>query len=160
MKTVIITLVALLQLALPASAEVHWALPNETAQKVAGGLSWGTLGADLALQTYDSLQCPEKTACLLGQLLKTGVALGSVYAIKQAGHRKRPCAPDCGAENPNDSFPSGHAALAFQAVGGNHLKTKLALAIATAVERVLANKHYPTDVLAGAGIGLTISYAW
>lgn len=160
MKTVMITLAALVLLSTAASAEVRWALPNETAQKVAAGASWVTLGADVALQTYDSFQCPDRTACILGQVLKIGVAFGSVYAIKQAGHRKRPCAPDCGAENPDDSFPSGHATLAFQAVGGNHMKTKLALAIATAIERVLADKHYPTDVLAGAGLGLTISFAW
>lgn len=70
--------------------------------------------------------------------------------------------PDGGAY----SFPSGHAATAFAAapVLTYHLGTKagvvsVLLATLTGLARMEEQKHYPVDVLAGAGIGVVIGRA-
>jgi membrane-associated phospholipid phosphatase len=66
---------------------------------------------------------------------------------------------------PNESFPSGHAALAFAtatAVATLAPRARwaaLALAIFVACFRVLSGAHYPSDVVAGAAVGLVAASA-
>lgn len=83
---------------------------------------------------------------------------GSVKALKESVHSMRPDGSDY------NSFPSGHTAWAF--MGATMMARELgktspwyavgAYAVATgvAVERVIDSHHYPTDVMAGAGIGI------
>ncbi len=62
---------------------------------------------------------------------------------------------------PNLCFPSGHASLAFAVAGALMLLMPrwrlvwIAVAAATAIERVLEGAHYPSDVVAGAFVGLS-----
>ena len=63
-----------------------------------------------------------------------------------------------------ESFPSGHAAIAFTAVGllAPHLSTRVtavacALAGGTALIRVSQGAHHPIDSLAGAALGLGLA---
>jgi undecaprenyl-diphosphatase len=63
-----------------------------------------------------------------------------------------------------ESFPSGHAAIAFTAVGliAPYLSTRgtavaCALAAGTALTRVSQGAHHPIDSLAGAALGLGIA---
>ena len=78
---------------------------------------------------------------------------------------------DCGTPESRRSFVSGHAALSFAAAGlvcVEHLELDLfgggagdtaacvvatAIAGATGVLRIVADRHYATDVLAGAAVG-------
>jgi undecaprenyl-diphosphatase len=61
------------------------------------------------------------------------------------------------------SFPSGHAASAFAAAGvvaALHPRLRiwvLALAASIGVSRVYLGVHYPSDVLAGAALGLMVA---
>jgi membrane-associated phospholipid phosphatase len=99
-------------------------------------------------------------------LVEKGAPIGAVHvtvALKNVTHRERPDHSDPG------SFPSGHATLAFayRAASlenldrmalprGPDIGLRVALtglAAATAWARVEAGVHYPSDVLAGAGIG-------
>ncbi len=63
----------------------------------------------------------------------------------------------------NAAFPSGHACLAFAwAAGMAYLLPRgrwafYAVAAAVGVERVMELAHYPSDVVAGAGLGLLAS---
>ncbi len=110
-----------------------------------------------------------RTAILLkGELLMTG----AVFGLKKITHQLR---PDHSAYN---SFPSGHTAQAFAAATflSEEYKTKFkwmpyaAYGIASSVGllRMANNKHYISDVLVGAGIGilsmkaayLTHRYKW
>ncbi len=91
------------------------------------------------------------------------VTLGTVEALKNTAHRRRPDGSD------NQSFPSGHSAGAafFATVASRNIEALSwspgettaaqiglgALTAATAWARVEADKHYPSDVLAGIAIG-------
>lgn len=81
-----------------------------------------------------------------------------VKGLKYTVKRARPDGSSC------NSFPSGHSAAAFMAASLLHLEYRsrspwfgigaYALAALTGVSRVLNNKHWMTDVLAGAAIGV------
>lgn len=109
--------------------------------------------------------------------------LGTTALLKNVISRPRPFAYNEDARIPREaklsldarrSFPSGHssttfAAATFLGVVNERLNpgssanpwvwgASYAAATTTAVLRVMAGKHYPTDVLAGAGIG--ILFGW
>ncbi len=80
---------------------------------------------------------------------------GATEVLKAGVGRRR---PDSGSRT---SFPSGHASAAFAAAtlidrnSGHALGIPAyALAAATAVSRVEARRHFPSDVLAGAALGV------
>lgn len=85
----------------------------------------------------------------------------SVITVQTAKHTFKEWRPDGTASN---SFPSGHSATAF--MGAELLRREFAdtnpwigysgyaVAIATGALRVHHNRHWVTDVLAGAGIGI------
>ena len=95
------------------------------------------------------------------QLLKTfGATFGATYSIKLGVNRTRPNGSD-------HSFPSGHTSCAFSSAGYIHQrygyeKGRVAYLAAAFVgwSRIQANKHYATDVLAGAALGSIISYTF
>jgi membrane-associated phospholipid phosphatase len=98
--------------------------------------------------------------------------------------RARPSYEDCQKDprfvgcttSPTASFPSGHTAEAFAAAGmscANHLYVPIyyyrsldvlacvrdvTLATTESLLRVIGDRHYMTDVLAGATIGFSIGY--
>jgi membrane-associated phospholipid phosphatase len=89
-------------------------------------------------------------------LAYTGIA---VTSLKVAVGRTRP-------NGGNWSFPSGHAAAAFATApvlsrrfGPRVGIPAYALAVATGLGRMEDRKHYLSDVLAGAAIGLAIGHA-
>ncbi|RYU83706.1 phosphatase PAP2 family protein [Hymenobacter persicinus] len=95
-----------------------------------------------------------------GLIILKGEALmlASVFAIKNLSHETRPDGSD------NLSFPSGHTAQAFLAASivHNEFRDKSqwygigAYTIATSVAalRMINTKHWQSDVVAGAGIGI------
>lgn len=94
----------------------------------------------------------------VSQALGFGLMTGALEITKRSVGAPRPNGED------RRSFPSGHTARAFlgataaaieladqspwYAVGG------YAFAVGMGVQRVLANRHFPADVVAGAGIGI------
>jgi membrane-associated phospholipid phosphatase len=112
-------------------------------QKTADWLSYGTLAATvpLACEEWRSKECAWTAA---------GYGLDAIVTelVKRAVHRERPDGTD------DKSFWSGHTALCFAALDGKYKWQVLGLCSTTAVLRVVARNHHPTDVLAGAGAGI------
>ncbi len=88
---------------------------------------------------------------------------GTVYALKKATGELRPDGSS------HTSFPSGHTATAFAAAEFMHQEFKNSSPIlsysgylaasATGALRMYNNKHYFSDVLSGAGIGILTTKA-
>jgi len=79
-----------------------------------------------------------------------------IQGIKMAAHRRRPT------YDSYDSFPSGHTGYVFAMAtlfSDRYPKLRIpfyALAISTGIARMYLGKHYPSDVLVGAALGITI----
>lgn len=96
------------------------------------------------------------------QAMTIGVESAVVFGGKKITHRRRP-----DSSGPN-SFPSGHTAFAFASAAildaeyGAEYPWISALgytaATATGIGRILNNRHWTTDVLTGAGVGLGSAY--
>lgn len=83
-----------------------------------------------------------------------GSTLVAAEALKSLIHEKRPDGSG------NDSFPSGHTAIAFAAArfydkryAAEASPYLYAAAALTGIARVKADKHFAKDVVAGAGLG-------
>jgi len=86
------------------------------------------------------------------------IMLGSVYIVKTLTHVQRPDGSD------NLSFPSGHTAQAFLAASIVHTEFRdksqwygigaYTLATGVAAFRMINDKHWESDVIAGAGFGI------
>ncbi|NOQ21337.1 MAG: phosphatase PAP2 family protein [Candidatus Aegiribacteria sp.] len=97
-----------------------------------------------------------------GQMLTEGLLLtyGLTGAMKLASNRTRP--DGCGSH----SFPSGHssgtacaAVILWDSYGPAAGIPAAAVAVFTALSRVTLGKHYPSDVIAGAAIGISVGLA-
>lgn len=94
----------------------------------------------------------------VSQGLSAAIMIGAVKAMKDNVSSPRPDGSD------SRSMPSGHTAWAFMGAtaAANELASTSAwfafgaytFATGIAVERVVDRHHYPTDVMAGAGIGI------
>ena len=118
-------------------------------------LRWVTPAAGL---TLGAIGVPSKHD-IRDQILVMGtsgaVVLGSVYGLKHIVKRERPDGIR------TDSFPSGHAAVAFwgaevvrEEYGWGWGAGAYALAAGVSVLRIYHQEHWETDVLAGAAIGI------
>jgi membrane-associated phospholipid phosphatase len=122
------------------------------------GLVWLLLGATLAV--IDSSRWESWLICAaLGP-----VAIGLNYAVKLAVRRPRPVLeglPPLGGAPSSLSFPSAHATSSF-AVATAMVRVDPAMAgaflaaVALALGRPYLGMHYPSDVLAGAFIGVCL----
>ncbi len=138
---------------------------------------------DAALAAWGADQDSDVALQLIGIDALSYAATGVTIALaKNVVRRARPYAaecdrdphydPGCGTPDRFRSFPSGHSAFSFTGaslvcVAHSHLALygggaaddaacigALAVAATTALLRVLADKHYATDVLAGAVVGV------
>jgi undecaprenyl-diphosphatase len=122
------------------------------------GIVWFVLGA--ALMILDSSRWEAWLICaLLGP-----IAIGLNYGIKLAVKRPRPVLeglPPLGGAPSSLSFPSAHATSSF-AVATAMVRVDPAMAgafvvaIALSLGRPYLGMHYPSDVLAGAFIGVAL----
>ncbi len=105
------------------------------------------------------------TAALVGEVTKVAAA-----RERPLYHYRLPGAADPPRDR-NESFVSGHTAEAFamlvsatRVTAARGRKTRwlwisgVPLAVATGYFRIAADKHYLTDVLAGAGVGIAAGY--
>ncbi|MFK5880100.1 MAG: phosphatase PAP2 family protein [Flavobacteriaceae bacterium] len=118
----------------------------------------------LELYTANIFKVPSKNTVIdqtKNLLIANLVTFGVSELLKQSTNELRPDGSDY------LSFPSGHTANAFVMATVLHHEyidsspwlaySGYAFSTATAVFRVLNNKHYVSDVLVGAGIGIAIT---
>lgn len=142
---------------------------------IAGFATWGVLTFGIAVCGLWLLDPPRRPG-VWRQAAATGLtaaalALGANQLINLFWQRPRPFADHPLGVLPlitsahDGSFPSDHAGLAFAIAFGVLFSAGrsgwlfVAWAALIASSRVLAGVHYPTDVLAGAIIGLACGYA-
>lgn len=98
-------------------------------------------------------------------LLASTMMAGIVNGLKYGFDRRRPTNPETGLPaNNRPSFPSGHTATAFMGAtllaheyGHRSIWAPIAgytFATTTGILRILNNRHYVSDVLVGAAIGI------
>ncbi len=132
------------------------ALPKGRGRTLVDVLSYGTALVPLVLDTRVAWRSDRRGRAVALEGVRLGAVLGVTQILKRAIHRRRPCAPACGVDDPLASFPSAHTAFAFSARGGPRFV--LLFGLSTAAGRVEADKHYLTDVAAGAAVGLAASF--
>jgi undecaprenyl-diphosphatase len=104
-----------------------------------------------------------RPAILAVVLVADGAADLLATLIKDATRRHRPFVHQLGPTTSTYSFPSGHSATAFAcatvlAAFAPRLRVPLfALAILIALSRLYNGDHYPTDVVAGALLGVGVA---
>ena len=164
-----------------------WSLDRSTVgavRKLPDVLSSGTLGAEAVLGVLflASSRRGQGTAAFAEDATVIAEALTLTSAAtewtKILFHRPRPflyLPTSTGPSRPDDgrSLPSGHTSMAFAAAaayasvlhrrhlaGHNRLQigAMFAAATATGVLRVVAHRHFPTDVLAGAALGFAVGW--
>lgn len=135
--------------------QVTPALPTMNERKAADIASWVTAGVVVGLDFRESWQ--KGRDARYSFIARVGTVYALTYLVKELTQRERPCSPDCGMDQSFGSFPSGHTAIVFSTVGGPRLAISLPLSVSTGGLRIAAGKHWLTDTLAGAGIGLLAS---
>lgn len=149
--------------AIPAHAEPRIQFPTAAERHAADLASWVTVGLAVAGDVVGTWQghCRDTwdhcEVALVKSGLRYGVNIGATQLVKHLVHRDRPCAPSCGVDAPDQSFFSGHTAIAFSTVGGARLAFSVPLAIGTGGLRVAAGKHWASDTVVGALVGLATS---
>ena len=113
----------------------------------------GALGAYIAGRIWNNARLVEASGDLIEAQL---VSVTITQAVKFAVQRTRP-------DGEARSFPSGHASAAFATatVLQRYYGRKIALpaylvAVYTSASRLQANSHYPSDVVAGAALGIAV----
>ena len=123
------------------------------------GAAPAVVGAGVAIlfATGRAVDAPRYRAMTYDWLHAFLITAGYTTLLKEVVHRERPNGED------NLSFPSGHASNAFTlaAVAERHYGWKAGLpaytlASAVAVSRLQRNKHYLSDVMAGATLGYLV----
>ena len=141
---------------------------------IAGFANWGVVAfgvAAVGLWLFDAPRQPGtwRRACAAG-LSAAAVGLLASQVISHVWDRPRPYQDHPLGVIPlitpslDPSFPSDHATAAFAIAFGILFVTRragwlfVAWAALIGISRVLAGMHYPTDVLAGAVVGLVSGY--
>ena len=132
--------------------------------------STGLLGAIAAVTWWDlAKHDPAGRTKILASAESAAIAAGVTVLAQEAIGRDRPVFYTDAASgiNPADvrpSFPSGHSAIAF-ALATSYLLSRaaptgtarvaaIAAATAVAVFRVVSTRHFPSDVVGGAAVGV------
>lgn len=127
------------------------ALAQQTkTQKAADIISYGTVAANITLDTIHSYRSDDRSRAFTREGLRIGITIGITELIKHNVSKERPDGSDF------KSFPSEHTALAAATQGWNFY-IGIPLTFGTATGRVVAKRHDIIDVSTGAAIGSIIN---
>jgi membrane-associated phospholipid phosphatase len=133
------------------------ALPTAGERRAAEITSWVTVGVALTLDTIASIKSDRPARALGLEAIRLTSVYGVTATVKHFVHRDRPCAPACGIDAPDTSFFSMHTAFPASTIGGPRLSFSVTLTGLTGAGRVLADRHYLTDVVVGGLVGGALS---
>lgn len=156
MKRILLLLTAIAAALLPCRAEKAGEVAADVAQFAPVALPWAMKACGAPVRSGWGRMA-------VSQAFGAAITTGAVYAGKYSVDRMRPDGSD------RHSFPSGHAARAFMGATAAAIELEglspwyaagaYTWAAAVAAQRVMADRHYPTDVVAGAGIGILAATA-
>lgn len=163
MKTKIITLLILIQTSIGCFAQASSQYKRYHGDGIDNVLEYTPMAASFILKAA-GVKCRSSWD---QRLYKSGASFilcsGTTWLLKKSIHKMRPDGTD------NESFPSGHTAVAFCGATVLHKefgKTSPWISVAgytvatiTAVDRVRRNRHHWEDVAAGAAIGFLSAQA-
>lgn len=163
MKTKIITLLILIQTSIGCFAQASSQYKRYHGDGIDNVLEYTPMAASFILKAA-GVKCRSSWE---QRLYKSGASFvlcsGTTWLLKKSIHKMRPDGTD------NESFPSGHTAVAFCGATVLHKefgKTSPWISVAgytvatiTAVDRVRRNRHHWEDVAAGAAIGFLSAQA-
>ena len=150
---------------------IHFTVKEQIQDNIQGGLNGFHTSADnyllfapaLIMYGADILKVPAKNDAFTQTkyLLISGISNSLItYGLKKITHVERP-------DGTEDSFPSGHTSNAFVMATVLHHEfadsnpyiaySGYLFATATGVLRVLNNRHWVSDVLVGAGLGILVT---
>jgi undecaprenyl-diphosphatase len=132
--------------------------------RVAGVISAVTRGgAGWHVTTVALLATAPRSAKVAAAAGSAGWAATSllVAGLKRVAHRRRPVLAAVGPPTRTSSMPSSHTATAFAYGTAAALQHRAAApllipAAAVAWSRVRSRRHFPTDVIAGAAVGIAV----
>jgi membrane-associated phospholipid phosphatase len=143
----------------------YWMSTSNSAYLVPAGISLGNLAYGFIYKDEQAKRNGFETTLSVGM----GILLSGGF--KEVINRKRPHQSYPGeistyTTSGGKSFPSGHATLAFSVATSLSLQYKkwyvvipaYAWASSVAYSRMYLGRHYPTDVLAGAVVGIGSGY--
>ncbi|HCD78229.1 MAG TPA: phosphatase PAP2 family protein [Prevotella sp.] len=163
MKTKIITLLILIQTSIGCFAQASSQYKRYHGDGIDNVLEYTPMAASFILKAA-GVKCRSSWE---QRLYKSGASFilcsGTTWLLKKSIHKMRPDGTD------NESFPSGHTAVAFcgaTVLHKEYWKTSPWISVAgytvatiTAVDRVRRNRHHWEDVAAGAAIGFLSAQA-
>ena len=163
MKTKIITLLILIQTSIGCFAQASSQYKRYHGDGIDNVLEYTPMAASFILKAA-GVKCRSSWE---QRLYKSGASFilcsGTTWLLKKSIHKMRPDGTD------NESFPSGHTAVAFcgaTVLHKEYWKTSPWISVAgytvatiTAVDRVRRNRHHWEDMAAGAAIGFLSAQA-
>ena len=124
----------------------------QPARKYVDWASTIAASASVVIDTWESYHAANRKDALIRQSIRDGGAFGVAAILKAIVHRTRPDGSS------NDSWPSEHTllpALLLSACGGAGpgLSVSIPFTIGVGAGRIIADRHWFTDVASGAAIG-------
>lgn len=145
MKGLLVALI--LAIAVPAAAQeptpLRWPAEHRA---LAGHISDGIVAGQVLVDTVHSFRSADRSGAFTCQAIRLGFTIGVAELTKRLVQRTRPDASD------RKSFFSEHTAIAMASAGWRY-EIGIPVAFGAGYFRMAANKHYATDVLAGAAVG-------
>jgi membrane-associated phospholipid phosphatase len=143
----------------------YWQNTSKSAYYVTGAVTLGTLLTGLASDNDDIKHHAYES------LLNLGISTALTFGLKSAINRERPAdryPGDVFVNSPlhGKSFPSGHTSLAFSTATTLSIAYKkwyitipaYLWASSVGYSRMYLGRHYPSDVLGGAAVGIGSGY--
>ncbi len=145
---------------------VYWERTSQSAYWIAGGITVGSYLYGLTTKNETAKQNGIEALITLG-INRVMTTVFKELTDRRRPYEKYPADIQVLSYSSSSSFPSGHASLAFATATSISLEYRKWYIVAptflwagsVAYSRIYLGQHYPSDVLAGAVVGIAGAYA-